>query len=377
MSVISPEVIVYGCANMPEIDTGTMGGAPDITRRLSFSDMLANGLLDAVSSSASDTGVNCKLIYAVRDGTGTIVNETLQLNGTTKVAGTKTAERIEYVATSTATAGGPLASPGTQAPVGDVALMAHTLSLTARTAQAGSANKTGTTPALFKLQAGDGATITALANAGVAVIIRTTGGTGLNQLRQVVASSGYGTDFVAVNRDWGTLPDATTTYEVASGALLEILPNPVTAVIRAFATAAADAVGGASRVYYEKGFILNTNAATALTSAQIIIQAESPSLPGAAALDIALANASGAGATLGLNDSVTVAQRLNPTAPTGTTAFTSGAPPQSINVPNTNQSLPSGNAAANAQGCWLRLTLPAGTTSYKGAGTVRTAGSTV
>jgi hypothetical protein len=83
------------------------------------------------------------------------------------------------------------------------------------TAHTGSANHNGTTPALFKLQAGDGANVTA------GQIVWTNGGTGSNQLPQIIATAGYGADAVAVSRDWSTIPDDTTTYKILQGMLFE------------------------------------------------------------------------------------------------------------------------------------------------------------
>lgn len=360
MSVVLSDTRLYGVANMPEADGVTCGGAVDFTKRLEFADIASTGLFDVVSSSASD--VATKIIYAVRDSTGVINSETLTLAGQTKVPGTKSAERLLYAALSGASANGPLANPGGTAAVGDVALMAHTLTISAHTMQAGSANHTTTNPPVAKLQAGDGASVSP------GMVLRTTGGTGPNQIRRILAVNplGLGADFVAVDRDWAVIPDGTTTYEVATGFVFEILPNPVTAVIRAFSTCAADAAGGSQRIFYEEGCVVNNNTTLALTSAAIAIQAIAPSLPAGAALDIALASA--------LNDTATFANRQ--TAPTGITSFTTGAPPQSINVPAPGN-LPSGAApnAAGAQKVVLRLTLPAGTTAYKGTATIRTTGN--
>ena len=58
---------------------------------------------------------------------------------------------------------------------------------------------------------------------------------------------GYGADIVAVSRDWGTVPDNTTTYKILQEMLFEISPNPVTAVIRMFSTSAADVPAGSQR----------------------------------------------------------------------------------------------------------------------------------
>ena len=93
---------------------------------------------------------------------------------------------------------------------------------TVRNAQAGSANHSSTTPSLFKPQSGNGAVVS------IGQIIWTKSGTGASQLRQIIATVGYGTDIVAVSRDWGTVPDNTTTYKILQEMLFEISPNPVT-----------------------------------------------------------------------------------------------------------------------------------------------------
>lgn len=140
-----------------------------------------------------------------------------------------------------------------------------------------------------KLQSGDGASV------AIGQLIRITSGTGANTIRMIVATSGYGTDVVAVNRDWtvpsGSLPDNTSIYSVFDGMLFEISPNAVVAVTRCFSTAAADVPGGSTRTFYEKVFVVSNNTATALTSATIQVASDTPSLPGPAALDIALCTA--------------------------------------------------------------------------------------
>jgi hypothetical protein len=367
MSVVPNDLVVYGSANMPEADGVTIGGAVDFTKRIAFFDPPATGLLAIASSSTSDTAV--KMSYAVRDATGAIQTvSAVTLTGQTAAVGSQNCERLLY-ACITGGAIGALTNPGGTGAVGDIVLGANANVLpaganmndaTVRTAQVGSANTTGTTPPLFKLQAGDGSSVSP------GHIIWTRGGTGPQQLRMIIATSGYGTDVVAVSRDWTVVPDATTTYKVLSGMLFEILPNPVKAITRLFATAASDIPGGSTRIYYEKVFVVNNNTATALTSAQIQDAANTPTLPGSALLDLALTNA--------LNDTGTVANRQ--TVPgSGITAFSTQ--PAFVNVPAPGN-LPSGSApnAAGAEGVWLRLTLPAGTTAYDGSADLRTQGST-
>jgi hypothetical protein len=367
MSVLPSDIVVYGSANMPEADGATTGGAVDFTRRIAFYDITPTGNVDVISSSSSDAAT--KIVYAGRDSTGAIQSQTLMLNGQSWVTGSQPLERLLYAALSGASANGPLSNPGGIPAVGDVVLAAHgcvlpssvvTTDATVHTAQTGSSNHSGTTPALFKLQSGDGAVVSA------GQIIWTESGTGSNQARQIVATTGYGTDVVAVSRDWNTVPDNTTTYKVVQGMLFESAPNPVTAVIRLFSTSAADVTSGSQRSYYEKVFVVNNNTATSLTGAQIEVASETPTLPTSALLDLAL--------TTALNDAGTVANRQ--TAPSsGVGAFTTQ--PAFLSIPSPGN-LPAGPApnAAGAQGLWLRLTLPAGGTTYKGSADFRIQGAT-
>jgi hypothetical protein len=368
MSVLPSDIVVYGSANMPEADGAITGGAIDFSRRIAFYDIAPAGSIDLISSSASDTAT--KMIYYGRDATGVIQSQTLTLNGQTWVTGSQSLERLLYAALSGATANGPVTDPGGTAAVGDVALAAHncvlpsgsvTTDASLRTAQNGSANHSGTTPALFKLQSGDGIGVS------VGQILWTKSGAGPNQLRQIIATSGYGTDVVAVNRDWSTIPDNTTAYKILQGMLFEISPNAVTAIIRMFSNTAADGPTGTQRTYFEKVFVANNNTSAALTGAQIEVASEVPSLPSGALLDLALAT--------NLNDTGTATNRQ--TAPSsGVGSFI----PQPAFVNSAGPgNLPAGPApnSAGAQGVWLRLTLPAGAASYKGSADLRTQGTTV
>lgn len=372
MSVTPNEIVFYGSANMPETDGSAVGGAVDFSKRVGFYDVASNMALDLVSSSASDTAT--KIQVTGRDSTGTVQTPAaVTLTGTTLISnafgGQAFSRLLAGVITGGAIAG--LSNPGGTAAVGDVAAIGHTRLISGHTAQAGSANKSGTTPPLLKLQSGDGATVGATNNGGLGLIIRITGGTGVNQIRMISAqysAGAYGADVVAVNRDWTTPPDATSTYDIGYGFLFDISPNAVTAITRIFATAAADIPGGSSRTFYEKIFGVNTNGTTALLAAAIQVLSETPSLPSGALLDLALCKA--------LNDTQTAANRQ--TLPTNgdASALTFVTQPSPVNVIASPNSLPAGNAAADAQGVWLRLTLPAGTTVYNGAGLMRTTGST-
>lgn len=372
MSVVPNNLIAFGSANMPEADSVTVGGAVDFTKRVAFYDISPNGFMDWVSSSASDTAVKGQITG--RDAAGVVQTPAaITLTGQTVVTGAQTFERIgAAVITGGAIAG--LSNPGGTAAVGDVMTMAHscvlpsgsvTTDATVHTMQTGSANTSGTTPPLAKLQAGDGASVS------IGQLIWTKGGTGPNQIRMIIATTGYGTDVVAVNRDWGTVPDATTTYKVVQGILFDVLPSgiasqtPVTAVTRCFWTSAADAPGGSARYFFEKFFTVNVNTTTTLTSAQCEIVSETPSLPSGALLDIGVCTA--------LNDTNTASarQQISSFVPTGVSSFTTQ--PALVSI-----SQPSGAApnTSGAQGVWMRLTLPAGTAAYKGSADFRVTGTT-
>jgi hypothetical protein len=156
---------------------------------------------------------------------------------------------------------------------------------------------------------------------------------------------------------------------VVQGILFDVSPNAVVAVTRCFWTSAADVPSGSARYFFEKLFVVNNNTATALTSAQVEIASETPTLPSGALLDIALATA--------LNDTNTCnpRQQASSFVPTGCGSFVTQ--PAYISLPSPGN-LPSGTApnSAGAQGVWLRLTLPAGTAAYKGSADLRTQGTT-
>ena len=372
MSVTPNNIILYGSADMPEADGSTVGGAVDFTKRVAFFDLTGTDTVDVVSSSASDTAT--KIQITGRDASGAIQTPAaITLTGTTVIANAFSSQQFQRLLAGVISGGAiaGLSNPAGTAAVGDVAVLKHTRTISGHTAQAGAANTSGVTPPLFKLQSGDGATVAALTYNGLGAIIRITGGTGSGQLRMISVpySSGvYGADIVAVNRDWGTLPDATSTYDVAPGFLFDISPNPVTAITRLFIGASADVPGGSSRTFYEKIFCVNTNTVTALLTAAVAVQSESGSLPSGALLDLALDKV--------LNDTATATNRQ--TLPTNgdSSALTFVTQPSAISVIASPGNLPDGNSASVAQGMWLRLTLPAGTATYNGAADIRTTGAT-
>lgn len=347
MTVSQNQIYVYGSANMPEDEVSTVGGAVDFSCLMFFEDITPNGLMDYVSSSASDTA--CTIALTSLDATGVSQTENKTFTGTTVVAGAQTMERLMK---------GIIA--GTTA-VGDLAAISHTKVISAHTAQGGG-NTSGQVEPFIQLQSGDGA------SSAVGQIVRITNNSPAGvqfQLRRIVRISG---DFAYVNRDWGTAPTSATTYDTHHGMLFDLSPNLVTKIRRAFYNIAADVPGGSSRTFYEKGFLVNNNTATALTQATLIKQTD----PTGGTLNVGICKA--------LNDTATAANRqttpLNGDASAIT--FTAGAAPQTQNVPSP-QNLPSGAApnSAGAQGFWMQYVIPAGTSPAKTSFTIRGTGNSV
>lgn len=112
MSVIASDLVVYGAANIAESDSGTQGGAIDTTVRYVFdSASLVNdptasggdGELTVVSSNGADT---MNITVTGRNAGGSIVSQTIALNGTTVVdLTTNTFERILKVELASSAAG--------------------------------------------------------------------------------------------------------------------------------------------------------------------------------------------------------------------------------------------------------------------------------
>jgi hypothetical protein len=264
-------------------------------------------------------------------------------------------------------------------PFGDVAVYDHTPVVLAHTMQAGASQSSGTTPALTKLQAGDGSTV----QLGQIVIVTNNLPAGAqNQIRVITAIGGsYGTDVVAVDRDWDVLPTSSTTYNVVRGWKLPFktgsgvgatVNNQIVNMQRALWGAVADVPTGATRTYYEKIFVVNNNPATDLTAANIQISSNTPTLPGSALLDIALDKA--------VADTFAAANRN--TLPTNgdASALVFVTQPAQVNIIAGVGALVHASAtpnAAQAQGVWLRATIPPGTSAYKGSANLRTQGNTI
>ncbi|HVB67994.1 MAG TPA: hypothetical protein VNE67_09085 [Acetobacteraceae bacterium] len=256
MSVTPNNLTFIGSASMPDGDGTTTGGAPNFAAIVNFSDISPSGTLTYYTSSASDTAATIQ-VYG-RDGTGVIQNETK----TAAQAGTAGSQAFERLLKGLA--GGTTA-------VGDLAALSTTAVVTGTAP--GAANTSGNVPPYLQLQAGQGASV------ALGQIIRITNNTPAGaqyHMRRIVQinPANLGGDFVAVNRDWTTVPTSATTYTVSEGMLFDILPNQVTQNRRPFYNAAADIAGGTNRTYFEKLFAVNNNTATAATVASILKQAD-------------------------------------------------------------------------------------------------------
>lgn len=137
----------------------------------------------------------------------------------------------------------------------------------------------------------------------------------------------------------------------APNTVIVTIETGVLTIRRMFYNAIANATGGATKTFYEKCFFKNNNGTNSLLSAQISKTADP-----AALMAFALENA--------VNDTESVANRL--TAPSTVTAFDSTAK----NVPGTDL------ASGAAIGCWMQMTLPAGTAPQETTFTMQIAGST-
>lgn len=103
MSISAAELVAFNAQSMPTSDSGTSGGAIDITRRPDFTQMSTNDKVQAISGNAGDTTQSITLIGRKTDGS--IVSETLTLNGATAVETTNTYERLLSAELSATAAG--------------------------------------------------------------------------------------------------------------------------------------------------------------------------------------------------------------------------------------------------------------------------------
>ncbi len=93
MPVADSDILVFCAENMPEDNSSTSGGSMSTTIKAIFTDIAATDSVKIVSSNAADTSQVVTIVG--RDASGAIVQEDLNLNGTTLSAATsQTFERI-------------------------------------------------------------------------------------------------------------------------------------------------------------------------------------------------------------------------------------------------------------------------------------------
>lgn len=342
MSVLPSEIVAYGSANMQETDTGTQGGAISTAKRVVFDDISPAGTLQAVSSAAGDTdnGTSQREVTVTgRNAAGEIVSEAIPLDATTgltPVSGALTFERLLKAIKG-----------GSATYAGDVALEESTAETTG-TAQSGAA-ASSSTMAKVVLAAAASAVDDAYNN----MVFRITSGTGAGQIRRIIDYTGS-TKEAFVDRDWGTVPDATSVYRISQGMTFEksLGSAEITEVRRPFYNVSADVGGGSTRKFYEKVFLKNIHATLSLTAATI---AELSDPSGKVAF----------GLPSTLDDTGTSTTRI--VAPAAITFDSS-----TKNVANSQN-----HTAGAGQGIWLELTLAAGDAAQKTTYTLRESGTTV
>ena len=325
MSIAMRELILYGCANPGYDDEDlAIGGAIDKSKKLTFVDIAA--AVCAVSENAGDTTQDVTITY--RDSGGNICTQAKTLTGQTPVNFTGTPERL-IRAVKSATCAGAVAVQGQ------------------------SAEHSGTSTAGTTSQITLQNTASAVDQAYRGMILRTTGGTGPNQIVEVLDYIGA-TKVAIVGPAFATPPSSDTTYTVGKGFFLEKSPNEILDIYRPCAQAYSALPGGAAKKYYEKFFWWNNHASLALTESTISEDSD-PDAVWAFALEAALDGVTTNGG--GNNRQV---------APAGT--FNSAAK----NVAN-GQSL----TAQTAQPGWLELSVAADLAALKTTVRLKLLGKTV
>ena len=253
MSVNPWDIWFLGSAAMLEDDTTATGngGAIDKGTKMTFAplDLSSAVTIKAVSEDVGDTVPVIKVWGRDTAGIKQDTGVELDLNGQTAVTSTQTLERIMKVTLESGT------------PTGAVAIYPTGAAVQSGTAQGGAANE-------LTLAAGASASNQAYQFH----VLITTGGTGPNQIREILDYNG--TSKKVKVRDWAVTPDATTTYEIYNGVVLEPADQgpgatKIDKVARAHYDASADAAGGSAKTYYEKMFVYNDHATLALTNAKI------------------------------------------------------------------------------------------------------------
>lgn len=229
-SVALTDLYIYGCANPGDSDADTaIGGAIDKALLPYFSDIGAAYRI--VSENSGDTTQTVTTTY--RDSGGNQQTEQKTLNGQSYVNFTNVPERILKAVKSATCAGA-------------VGLMLQTPTRS-NTAQGGAAG-------YITLDAGASGSN----NAYRGYALRTTGGTGPNQIRRIVYYIGA-LKRAYVQPAFSVNPSSDTTFDLSPGIVCDKTPNEITTAYRLFLSADADEPGGSARAYYDKCFFWNNH----------------------------------------------------------------------------------------------------------------------
>ena len=122
MSVVNTDLVIYTASNMPENNISIVGGDINSGIRASFDDPSSSSTIIIYSSSDTDTGQNLTLVG--RAAGGTIISESLVLNGTSNVNSVYTYNRIltaslDAIAVGNITVSGNGVNKITDIPVGE------------------------------------------------------------------------------------------------------------------------------------------------------------------------------------------------------------------------------------------------------------------
>ena len=122
MSVANTDLVIYTASGMPENNTSIVGGDINSGIRASFDDPSSASPIIIYSSSGTDTSQN--LTLTGRTAAGTIISESLALNGTSNVTSTYTYGRIlkatlDAITVGDITVSGSTVNKITDIPVGE------------------------------------------------------------------------------------------------------------------------------------------------------------------------------------------------------------------------------------------------------------------
>jgi len=122
MSVVNTDLVIYTASDMPENNTSIVGGNINSGIRASFDDPSSSSPIIIYSSSGTDTSQN--LTLTGRGGGGTVISESLALNGTSNITSTYTYNRIltaslDAIAVGDITVSGSTVNKITDIPVGE------------------------------------------------------------------------------------------------------------------------------------------------------------------------------------------------------------------------------------------------------------------